>query len=71
MRPVTSPHATSSILIITILLIAGPAIVHAQPVPAGSEFQVNAYTTEEQFFPSVSVDGLGSFVIVWNSGPSF
>jgi hypothetical protein len=33
----------------------------------GPEFQVNSYTTNRQFFPSVSVDADGDFVVVWES----
>ena len=33
----------------------------------GSEFQVNTYTTGEQYDPSVAIDGLGKFVVVWTS----
>ncbi len=33
----------------------------------GSEFQVNTYTTNNQFFPFVSSDSNGDFVVVWES----
>jgi len=33
----------------------------------GSEFQVNSYTTSYQFAPAVAADGLGNFVVVWDS----
>jgi hypothetical protein len=33
----------------------------------GSEFQVNTYTTGNQRYPSVGVDGTGNFVVVWAS----
>ncbi len=35
--------------------------------PAGSEFQVNTYTTNEQAFPAVTADGSGNFVVAWYS----
>jgi hypothetical protein len=38
--------------------------------PAGSEFQVNTYTTSAQYFPSVGSDGSGGFVVVWGSDGS-
>ncbi len=41
------------------------------PLPAGAQFQVNTYTTEGQVAPSVSIDGNGSFVVVWTSIGSF
>jgi len=45
-------------------LSAGPLV---QPPAAGSEFQVNTYTTGTQGRPSVSKDGNGNFVAVWES----
>ncbi len=33
----------------------------------GGDFQVNTYTTGNQFAPSVAVDSAGNFVVVWNS----
>ena len=35
--------------------------------PAGDEFHVNTYTTENQEEPSVAMDANGDFVIVWRS----
>ena len=37
------------------------------PVPTGSEFQVNTYTMEAQADPSVAIDSDGDFVVVWQS----
>ena len=42
----------------------------AEGVPQGSEFQVNAYTTGNQFGYSVGPDGTGGLVIVWESAAS-
>ncbi|MEM1179549.1 MAG: SdrD B-like domain-containing protein [Acidobacteriota bacterium] len=42
----------------------------AQPVPVGSPFQVNTYTTGSQGLPSVGVDAIGAFVVVWSSDGS-
>ena len=36
-------------------------------IKLGSEFQVNSYTTNAQYYPAVSVDGDGDFVVVWTS----
>ena len=35
--------------------------------PAGSEFQVNSYTTDYQRSPSVALDANGNFVVAWQS----
>ena len=35
--------------------------------PAGSEFQVNSYTTEMQYAPAIAADPAGNFVVVWSS----
>jgi hypothetical protein len=40
---------------------------HAQPVPVGSEFQVNTYTSGAQSRPEIAGDGAGNFVVVWES----
>jgi hypothetical protein len=36
-------------------------------VAQGGEFQVNTYTTGNQFFPAVAMDDAGDFVVVWSS----
>jgi hypothetical protein len=33
----------------------------------GGEFQVNTYTTNNQIFPAAAIDGVGNFVVVWQS----
>ena len=35
--------------------------------PQGSEFQVNTYTTSQQYYPAVASASNGSFVVVWQS----
>jgi len=37
------------------------------PVPEGGEFQVNTYTTNIQYRPSVATEADGGFVVVWHS----
>jgi len=37
--------------------------------PQGSEFPVNAQTTDGQFSPRVATDADGNFAVVWASGP--
>jgi hypothetical protein len=36
-------------------------------IPQGSQFQINNYTTGDQFNPSVSLDSDGDFVVAWES----
>jgi hypothetical protein len=43
----------------------------AQVSPDGPEFQVNAYTTSSQRFGRLALDGLGNFVVVWDSVGSY
>ena len=38
--------------------------------PAGGEFQVNTYTSDDQAVPWVAMDGDGDFVVVWGSDGS-
>jgi hypothetical protein len=35
--------------------------------PAGEQFQVNTYTTDAQVAPAIAQDGVGGFVVVWQS----
>ena len=44
-------------------------VPHAGPstVVAGSEFQVNTYTTGNQASPKVASDAAGDYVVVWES----
>lgn len=45
-------------------------VAFAQPIPAGEDFQVNTYTTDAQFLPSVG-SLCDRFVVVWSSVGSF
>ena len=36
-------------------------------VPQGGEFQVNSFTTGDQWFPDVAMDADGDFVVAWES----
>ena len=51
---------------LTSIIAALPAAGFGQ-VKVGTEFQVNSYTTSDQYFPSVSHGSDGSFVVVWQS----
>jgi hypothetical protein len=49
-----------------ILLLTGlPWFASAQPQPAGGEFRVNSYTTDDQLFPAIAMDAGANFVVVW------
>lgn len=45
---------------------SAPALADGPP-PLGTEFQINAYTTDWQAIPAVAMDPEGSFVVVWAS----
>lgn len=53
------------------LLLLSAAIgpwTQAQPiVPVGNQFQVNDYTTHVQHIPRVVQDGLGGYIVIWES----
>jgi hypothetical protein len=53
------------------LAIGALSLVGARPVsaqvPAGGEFRVNDFTTGDQVYPALGVDGAGGFVVVWES----
>ena len=44
-----------------------PVRAEAQVVPLGSEFQVNTFTTDGQYYASVAADADGDFIVVWTS----
>jgi hypothetical protein len=49
-------------------LLGGPETALAfSPTPLGSEFQVNTYTTTNQYGVRVASDSAGNFVVVWYS----
>jgi len=55
-----------SVACVSCLAAVGPSEAQT-PVPAGSEFQVNTYTTNDQEEASVAVASDGDFVVVWQS----
>jgi hypothetical protein len=55
-----------SLVLLAAILGALPSTVWAQ-FPAGSEFEVNTYTTDVQFNPWVASDANRNFVVVWAS----
>jgi hypothetical protein len=46
-------------------------LLDAAGVPVGGEFQINTYTTGDQYGPGVSPAGDGGFLVVWNSYGGF
>jgi hypothetical protein len=54
-------------LSLLVFLVALPWTAAGQPMPAGSEFQVNTYTSGDQYGPRVAADAAGNFVVVWSS----
>jgi hypothetical protein len=50
-----------------VALLVVPCAAWPQGDPAGPEFQVNTYTTNQQRPPSVAVGGNGDFMVVWDS----
>ncbi len=40
---------------------------NADGTPAGAEFQVNQYTTDDQGYPRIAGDPFGNFVVAWQS----
>jgi hypothetical protein len=50
-----------------LLSVALGRVASAQVIPAGGEFQVNAYTTGDQNIPAVAMDANADFVVVWKS----
>lgn len=39
--------------------------------PLGAQFQVNGFTTSNQYLPALGVDAMGRFVVAWESGGSY
>jgi hypothetical protein len=50
-----------------LLACAWALSARSQPLPIGTEFQVNTYTTGFQSDPDVSADADGNFVVIWSS----
>jgi len=56
-------------LLLGLAAVLAPAVLEAQGIPLGSEFQANTYTTGRQGHPDIASAGDGSFVVVWARGP--
>jgi len=55
-----------AVIVISILACSIDA-ARAQLVPAGSQFQVNTYTSGSQFEPAAAAAATGDFLVVWRS----
>jgi hypothetical protein len=66
MRSVAAGVVTALAVISSLASTAGSARAQS-PVPIGSEFQVNTYTTNQQYLPAVGMDANGNFVVTWYS----
>ncbi len=55
---------------IAVLALGLAGTVRAQLSSNGPEFQVNSYTTGNQYAPAVASDASGNFVVVWQSDSS-
>ena len=53
--------------VLAVLALGGATATRAQMSPLGGQFQVNTYTTNNQYHPAVATDSEGNFVIVWTS----
>lgn len=53
--------------LLAVALAAARAMAVGPPVPVGTEFQVNTYTTSTQYDPAVASAGAGNFEVVWAS----
>jgi hypothetical protein len=51
---------------VALLLPVHPVLAQT-PMPVGSEFRVNSYTTIDQKTPAVAIDSDGDFVVTWES----
>jgi len=67
MRSVVKSTVTNILLI----LLLPVCVVAEIPQPVGNQFQVNTFTTSMQFWPGVTSDGQGNFVVIWGSYGSF
>jgi hypothetical protein len=55
------------LILLSVVVCAGVALGQTQRI--GNEFRVNTYTTAYQDSPQVARNGVGAFVVVWESAP--
>jgi hypothetical protein len=58
-------HRIAPLSVLILIVLAASAA--AQTPPLGSEFQVNSYTTSDQYGYGIAMDQSGNFVISWES----
>jgi hypothetical protein len=56
-----------ALVLVSLLVLVLPRAASAQPQPAGSEFQVNTYTTSFQIGHAVAMGADGHFLAVWGA----
>ncbi len=54
--------------ILALLAIAAAPLAAQTPTPAGSEFQINTYTTNNQWWISAAASAMGDRVVTWERG---
>ena len=59
----------STTVVTTAFLVVAACVASANAQALGPEFQVNSDAEEFQQWPDVAADGLGNFVVVWQSFP--
>ena len=59
----------SRLVALLVLVLSQAHATSAQDLtePAGSEFQVNVYTTGNQYAPDVAITSTGDMIVVWAS----
>ncbi|KPK96162.1 hypothetical protein AMJ80_01530 [bacterium SM23_31] len=58
------------LMMVVWVILLGSSTIYGQtetPVKVGPEFQVNTYTNDLQYLPSIAMHSDGSFVVVWTS----
>ncbi len=74
--PSTLPHQALASATVLLLIASAAAAAPTDPsnpaklVALGDQFQINSYTTGNQFRPVATMDAEGNFVVLWESGGS-
>lgn len=66
MSHLRSPHSLAAVILLVVVgPVFTPGLLLAQPVPVGSDLQVNTTTIQNQMSPAVAMDPAGNFIVVW------